>query len=165
MQKEIWKEVKYYSKYEVSNLGNLRKKSDPNVYLKQYNNNGYKMAYLTSYCKRRALLVHRLVAQVFIENPCTKSCVNHKDGNKSNNVVENLEWVTHSENSLHYYRELGGVCWSNQAKLTSQDITDVYEMTKTHSIIDVAKKYRITRTKINLIIRLRSKRDEQNITI
>lgn len=56
--------------------------------------------------KREIRTVHRLVASAFIEN--TENCrdVNHKDGNKKNNNIENLEWVNHSENIRHSYRKL-----------------------------------------------------------
>ena len=48
--------------------------------------------------------VHRVIAETFIPNPNNLPCVNHKDGNKQNNSVDNLEWCTHSENTLHSFR-------------------------------------------------------------
>jgi hypothetical protein len=48
--------------------------------------------------------VHRIIAETVIFNPDNLPCVNHKDGNKLNNSVDNLEWCTHSENTLHSYQ-------------------------------------------------------------
>lgn len=63
--------------------------------------NGYKFVCLRKDGKNKNLLIHRLVAEAFIPNPKNLPCVNHKDGNKQNNNVENLEWCTQGENLKH----------------------------------------------------------------
>ncbi len=62
---------------------------------------GYLRIIITNKGKRKEYLVHRLVAMAFIPNPDNKPTVNHKDGNKQNNNVENLEWATHKEQKQH----------------------------------------------------------------
>lgn len=70
--------------------------------LKSYvETNGYKRVVLSIDGKRKLYYVHRLLAEAFIDNPENKDCVNHIDGNKLNNSVDNLEWVTYSENTQH----------------------------------------------------------------
>jgi len=59
-------------------------------------NTGYKMVRLTINGKRKGYAIHRLVAQTFLDNSKNLPIVNHKDGDKTNNKVENLEWVTQS---------------------------------------------------------------------
>lgn len=97
---EIWKPVKGFENfYQVSNLGNI---SNYKKILKTYrNNSGYKMIDLRVNNIRTKVLVHRLIAQAFIENTQGYPYVNHKDGNKENNSVENLEWCSNSMNILH----------------------------------------------------------------
>jgi hypothetical protein len=70
---------------------------------------GYLQVSIMNKGKCKSKLVHRLIAQAFIPNPENKPCVNHKDGNKLNNDVSNLEWCTYSENELHSYSVLGKI--------------------------------------------------------
>ena len=73
------------------------------------NSDGYHLVLLPDKAGvRRGLRVHRLVAHAFIPNPEHKPCVNHIDGDRKNNAVDNLEWVTKQENSIHAYRRTGG---------------------------------------------------------
>lgn len=103
---EEWKPIKGLH-YEVSSLGNIRNSENKNV-LTNFDKNriGYLRVYLYSEGKKKRYFVHRLVAETFIPNPENKPQVNHKDGNKQNNELSNLEWVTRSENGLHYFRVL-----------------------------------------------------------
>lgn len=102
--KEIWKEVNgYEGLYQVSTFGRV-KSLKRNIILSQIKGTGgYRMVNLYENKKRSKKLVHRLVAQEFIENPTDKEQVNHIDGNKSNNYLSNLEWATRSENVKHAY--------------------------------------------------------------
>ena len=98
--KEIWKAVTIpeYSLYEVSNFGNVR---NGNRLLKPYINRGYPSVKLYNNKKNKSVRVYRLVAMAFIENPNNYPCINHKDGNKGNTFVENLEWCTYKHNQKH----------------------------------------------------------------
>lgn len=69
--------------------------------------NGYTRVFLKTENGYKHFFTHRLIAMCFIPNAENKPCVNHRDGNKSNNAVDNLEWSTYSENEKHSYRVLG----------------------------------------------------------
>ena len=70
---------------------------------------GYLQVSIMNNGKCESKLVHRLVAQSFLSNENNKPCVNHKDGNKENNNITNLEWCTYSENEKHSYVVLGKI--------------------------------------------------------
>lgn len=109
---EIWHDVRGYEGiYQVSNIGNVRSLDRicngvrvKGQYKKQsINSNGYRVVNLVYCGKQRLGLVHRLVATAFIDNPHDKQEVNHIDGDKTNNNVKNLEWVTGDENMEHAF--------------------------------------------------------------
>lgn len=109
MQNEIWKDIPGYDgKYQVSNLGNVRsfKQSKLGKLLKPYeNHHGYLKICLHTKNKKQYRFVHRLVAENFLtipESDCNYE-INHKDTDKKNNCVENLEWTTHKENMEHAF--------------------------------------------------------------
>lgn len=104
METENWKILTFNSNYEVSNLGKLRNAKTKKELKFRDNGHGYLGAYLYNKGKRKVEYIHRLVAYCFIPNIDNKEEVNHKDGDKSNNCVYNLEWVTKSENIKHSYK-------------------------------------------------------------
>lgn len=107
--KEVWKDVPgYEGLYQVSNLGRVKslpKKggwSQAKILRPRYDRNGYNRVGLYKNGKSNEAKVHRLVATVFLgKAPEGKTTINHKDGNHSNNCVDNLEWASQLENNLH----------------------------------------------------------------
>lgn len=107
IMEEIWKDViGYEGLYKISNLGNIKSFNYLNrqrIQVLKPRLSDYNRVVLSNKKKTKTLLVHRIIAIAFLPNPQNKKCVNHKDGNKLNNNLENLEWVTHKENSKHSF--------------------------------------------------------------
>lgn len=112
---EIYKDIIGFENiYQISNLGNVRsldrlvrshkdktRTIKGKSYIPYIGLRGYKTVNLRIAKNIKLIPIHRLVAIAFIDNPDNKPCVNHKDGNKLNNEISNLEWVTYKENNNH----------------------------------------------------------------
>ena len=100
---EIFKHIDGYKDYYVSNLGNV-KSNKTNRLLKIQKLSGYSTVGLTNENKHYCFLIHRLVAEAFIPNPDNKLTVNHKNHDKHDNRVDNLEWNTQKEQNEYNYK-------------------------------------------------------------
>lgn len=111
MKKEIWKDIKGYKPiYQISNWGRVKslgretrcntgKQIRREKILRHGKSRKYLRVYLyNNFGKRESVFVHRLVALAFIPNPDNKPCVDHIDGDQTNNRADNLRWVTQKEN-------------------------------------------------------------------
>ncbi len=114
MKKEKWKDIRgYEGLYKISNLGRVkslwpcRRGSKPRILKNLKQKVGYSGIELCKNKKHTRFNIHRLVGIAFIKNPLNKPQVNHINGVKTDNRVENLDWCTRSENEYHSYRALG----------------------------------------------------------
>lgn len=167
----------YHDLYEISTLGNIRsvdrKVSHLNHFitiksriLKPYlGTNGYYMVTLSNRGRKCKFPIHRLVATAFIQLNKDKPCVNHKDGNKLNNKVDNLEWNTYSENNKHAYDSglktgfWTGKCGKehhNSKAVCQYSLQDVF-IKQFDSIMDAKRETGVNDTSISLCCRNKQK--------
>lgn len=100
------KQIKDYLNYYIYDNGDVLNINTNKILSGSVGENGYKYFRLSQGGKKKMFYCHRLVAEAFIPNPKNLPVVNHKDGNKLNNNVENLEWVTYNENTEHFHKEI-----------------------------------------------------------
>lgn len=131
--REIWKNIHgFEGKYQVSNYGNIKslnyRAKGISKILKYSIIDGYPCLSLTLNGKYKTYRIHRLVANAFIENTLNKPQVNHINGNRADNNVNNLEWVTNKENIIHSYKVLN--------RKISQETKDKISIFRTKKVID-----------------------------
>ena len=149
---EIWKDYDYI--YEVSNTGLVRnKKTGLILKCPIEKHRGYRHFI----CHGKTKKVHRLVAELFIPNPNNLPQVNHKDGNKTNNNVDNLEWCTNKENQIHArdngLTKTGEDCVFS--KLTKKQVDFIKEnfskKNPQYSILQLSEMFNVDRSTISKI--------------
>ena len=164
---EIWKDIEgYEGRYKVSNKGRVLSvgRYKQNHTKRQYveekvisnyinNKNGYVYVYLCKDGKYKNCRIHRLVAKAFIPNPNSFQQVNHVDGDKTNNNVENLEWCTASYNIVDFYKR-------NGAYEKDNGILKLYE--KYQNYAEVARNVGMSSQGVQAVVKRAKKRIEVN---
>ena len=152
---EIFKSIKgFEGYYEISNLGNVRSTSYKGTKILKSAGKRYLQVLLCINQIKTHKLVHRLVAEAFIPNPNNYPVVNHKDGNKKNNTVDNLEWCTTDYNNQHAKKTNLLQRYEDRpaAKLTKEKVLNIpkyIEMGATTD--DLAKLFNVSRRCIDNI--------------
>lgn len=121
---EEWKEIDGYPNYLISNLGRVCKVNKKyKLIISPWITSGYYVVKLSKNNVGKDFAVHRLVAKAFLQHDDERLYVNHKDGNKLNNIVDNLEWCTFQENCEHAWK--AGLCKPNPTVL--KRMSDMYK--------------------------------------
>ena len=144
---EIFKDVKgYEGYYEISNLGRVRSTSykGKKILKPAVTKNGYLNVIFCINQKKEHKFVHRLVAEAFIPNINNYSTVNHKDEDKLNNCVENLEWLSVEDNNRY----------SNSKMLTKEKVLQIPSLIdQGYTQLEIAKYFNVSRRAIQSILR------------
>lgn len=159
-QVEIWKDVPDYEGiYQVSSLGQVKSiiSKKEKILKGRDDTNGYlKVAlYKSKICIQKK--IHRLAAMAFIPNPENKPCVNHINGIKSDNRVENLEWCTYSENSKHSFDNNLQISRkgieNNKSKLTEKQVLEIRNYKGCFNTYELGIMYGVNNTTIGSVLR------------
>jgi hypothetical protein len=160
---ELWKDIKgFEGHYKISNYGNVMsiKRDREKILKNRVNAFGYHHVSLRKDGKAYEKLVHRLVAENFSDAE-HKETVNHKDGNKINNHISNLEWATKKEQMVHAYKHhlkapVSGITNGNHV-LSVEEVKEIRSIYKPHSkeygMRALAKKYKVSESTIDKLVR------------
>lgn len=153
---EIWVLLKETNSHLISNVGNIKSIKTNKIIKKHLDKDGYPRVGLYFNKKIKSFYVHRLIANNFLNNKDNKPQVNHIDGNKQNNKISNLEWVTSSENRIHAFKiglqkNKTGEDHHN-SKLTINDIKEIRKLCELNvSQYKIAKIFNIRQPQVSKI--------------
>lgn len=163
----MWKDIPNFEKYAINTMGQIKNNESGFILKPQVNKqNGYYQIQLRNMDSRKGFYIHRLVAELFIPNPENLPTVNHKDGNKSNNTVNNLEWCTYSDNLTHSYRDLERVpnkIGAKKRKVCCKNI-QTQQITIYDSIAETSRETGISETQIRRLLDKTSSNDKYKMT-
>ncbi|WDS60548.1 major capsid protein [Bacillus phage BC-6] len=151
--KWIWYDIEEYPNYKVSDYGEVINMNTMRI-LKKDRRKGYYSVRLSKGGASKVFSVHRLVASAFLGNPYNLPQVNHKDGNRENNHVDNLEWVTQEDNLKH--QQENNLCPKGEengnSKLTTAEVVSIIKLNDgIHISKEVAEMYGCTMDNIRSI--------------
>ena len=162
IMEEVWKDIKdFEGLYQVSNLGNVKRLqgkgcSQERIISKSINKFGYIYIGLHNKGIYRKIKAHRLVGIAFIDNPNNKKTINHINGIKTDNRVENLEWCTFLENKQHAVNiGLTNTKGTKHylSKLSEKQVLEIREIGLSKSIAYLSRKYGVSETNVSKIIK------------
>jgi hypothetical protein len=163
---EVWKPIEGFE-YEVSNHGRVRslprmvnctfghKMTAERILKPRNHNRGYSCVVLYRNNERRYALIHRLVLETFVGTDPAKPDVNHKDANRKNNHLSNLEWVTPKENTRHAMRldRMGKGALNGSAKLNESDVLEIKRMAaRGQAKASIARRFGVTPRNVRFIL-------------
>lgn len=149
---EIWKPLYNFGRYQISNLGRVRRTEIRKL---SVGSTGYTKLHLSQDNKQRSIAVHRAVWETFNDRIPPDRMINHKNGIKTDNRVENLELVTNRENIEHYKQNLLTYRGARvrTAKLTEKDVRHIRVRYKNGvSAIALAKEYKLAKSTITRLL-------------
>lgn len=155
---EQWKDIQGYEhEYQISNKGQVRSLKTSIMLKPMTCTNGYLIACLWKDGKQKKFLIHRLVAIHFLDNPAQLEDVNHKDECKTNNKVENLEWVSHC-NNMNYGNVRKKISSSNAGRIANNRKLSINQIKQIRKLIEqktrykeIAKKMKVSVTTVQRI--------------
>lgn len=150
MKNLIYNSVEY-NQFLIDEYGNIKNKNTDHIYKLSKSKIGYAVVYLPvgEKGKIKCIRVHKAVAETFLPNPENLPIVHHKDENKMNPELSNLEWVTYKKNTNYYLESISKLTpYYNNRKLTEKDVEFIRNNKNTYSYQQLADMFNVSKTTV-----------------